>query len=380
MRWLIVMYLIASTVTTLEGFEGSLKNLKYVPALGIAIIAIIVRKDVFVLPKDNVLNTIFLFLIASGLISVAFNPGGDTLLYYIFMPINLIIFGYMRRYGITRQQLLVILIFFAICSFFPRYYKATSSHTGLFNNPNGLAPILALMFYLVIILKRIPILYKVAAGLILFWFVLLTESRAGLIGYLIFVLAYLFQTWVRFNFKFLSYVVLLIGIGVYGWMLETKTLTLIETANNVTQSEKQSGFSERDMLYDIFSRKIMTTPEGIGFGRSGEYTKQVTGENGYSPHNMYLKAAVEGGWLFMAMFWVLFTYLYFTSKSIAANSFAFAYYIRCLFESATPFTMSIVSVLLFLPFFLNEHNIRYARAAFVRLDKPPHQQVGAGTA
>jgi hypothetical protein len=132
---------------------------------------------------------------------------------------------------------------------------------------------------------------------------------------------------------------------------------LLETIQaNTLSHKKDRGLSHRDELFSYSLDIVEKQPGGVGLGMSKLALKDYYGEK-ISPHSTYLKVLVEGGWVTLAGFLVLMLGFLWTSSSPLASSFIFAMLVRGFFESATPFSLSLVSAMLIVPMFLNEHSI-----------------------
>ena len=360
MSWLLLIYLAGLVLPILE---HNLGNLKYIPILGVSAVILAIRKRGFTLVDDSILLFLFAVLLVSGTVSTLVNFSGDTLLYLIFTPINLVVYGYFRTEGVRRDHLFWFIGLCLLCALPVTGSGFGGSLTGLYNNPNALAPVMTFVLYLFYCQRVRSRLLNAAFTALIVYIVLATRSRAGAGGMFAFLLIYWSQR--LFGVHLRSAMLALLGMCIAGYLfiMETRAIDYIEAANTATQSDKGANFSHRDILYDVFKEKALRTPLGVGFGQSGDYASTVLNGSNFSPHNMYLKVAVETGWFYSIAFVLLYVYLVSTSKSLLANAFVTAYYIRCLLESATPFTMSLPSAMLLLPFFLNEHTIRAAGRA-----------------
>ena len=376
MRWFLTIFLITLLIPNLDNIPGG-SSVKYLLTLGAAAAIPLSSKRILVFPDRGRENLLFGLMILGGVVSILLNPIPGSILYVVVMPISYVIYNYIRRYGLTKQQVLLLAGVIIVLALPPRYFSARGNLMGMYGNPNVMGPIVTFGLYLLLCLKqRLHWAVRLVAFLLVTALVIATKSRAGMVGYAIFIVAYVVQGVVlKTRFRVLTLLTIILGVVVYYFMITTRTLTLIEVANTTLNSDKQVNFSERDKLFDLFIAEIRTNPVGIGFGQSQKFADRYS-DASYSPHNTYLKTAVEGGWMFALFAGLLLSYLILTTKSALTLSFILGYLLRGLFESATPFTMGMTSALLFLPFYLNEYSIaprRRRRGEIPDRDAPaPH--------
>lgn len=197
--------------------------------------------------------------------------------------------------------------------------------------------------------------------LLIAWFAgifLVGGSRSTIAAYAIFLLAYWLQTGVfKTVFRF-TLVVGMIAVGIgYVTLVTDDRFKLVEAIQQNELSEKnERGLSHRDELFAYSLEIVDDHPWGVGQGMSKYYIEEKMGLQ-LTPHNTFLKILVEGGWLMLAGYVIVLLGFFLTSQSALASSFLLAMFFRGLFESATPFTVSLVSMMLILPMFLNERTV-----------------------
>ena len=122
-----------------------------------------------------------------------------------------------------------------------------------------------------------------------------------------------------------------------------------------TKTGAEAGFT---LLWLILIGCVVKVFVQVELGRRAV----ITGET-LSPHNTFMKVAVEGGWSAMVGYGILLLGMLYKCRSVLASSFVIAMSLRALFESSTPFTLSLVSAMLIVPFFLNEVTMANTAAA-----------------
>lgn len=363
MRWLLTFFLLSLLIPTLDNLPGG-TSVKYIFTLGMAFLFPLGLDKVMVFPNRWVENLLFSLMMLGGILAEFFRPIPGSMLYLVVMPLSYCAYHYIRSYKLSVHQVLLVATVILLLSLPPRQFSSRGSLMGMFGNPNVMAPIATFGLYLVLcIRKRIPSVITAVFFVLVTYLIYKTYSRAGQVAYLVFIMGWFVQdVLLKVNFRILSLLGIIAALFLYYSMITTGTLTYIELANSALQSNKTVDFSERDKLFELFIDEVKTNPVGIGFGQSQKFTEART-QYRFSPHNLYLKTTVEGGWLFAAGAAGLFIYLFLTTKSALTTSFLFAICLRGLFESSTPFTLGMTSALLFLPFYLNEYSILPRRAA-----------------
>ena len=146
----------------------------------------------------------------------------------------------------------------------------------------------------------------------------------------------------------------------YATLITGDPYDIIGTVQELTVGHKSyRGLSYRDVLFFTSVDILEEHPYGVGWGQSAYYIQRETGQL-LSPHNTFMKVAVEGGWSAMVGYGILLLGMLYNCRSALASSFIIAMSLRALFESATPFTLSFVSAMLIVPFFLNELTVEGA--------------------
>lgn len=379
MRWLLTIFLLSLLIPTLDNVPGG-ASLKYVFTLGMAFLFPLGLKKVMVFPNRRVENTLFVLMIAGGIFAEILRPIPGSMLYIVVMPLSYCIYNYIRTYKLSRQQVLIVACAIFLLALPPRYFNSQGSLMGMYGNPNVLAPIVTFGFYLILtIRKQLPTIITLLFFALATVLIYKTHSRAGQAAYLIFVVGFFVQEKILGkNLKILALAGVMAALSLYYTTITTGSLVYIELANSALQSTKTVDFSERDKLFALFIEEVQTNPAGIGFGQSQKFTR-IHFRNAFSPHNLYLKTAVEGGWFFAAGAALLFCFLFLTNQSALTTSFMVAICLRGLFESSTPFTLGMTSALLFLPFYLNEHSILPRKTITAdQSGQPSLHQVGPG--
>lgn len=299
------------------------------------------------------------FLIASVL-SSSLNPDLLTLSYVVFIFINFFIYPAFKKYPIPILYL-QILVFYLLITFIPLGFKR-SGITTIYHNPNNFATVVLCTSYFILLAFERKFVIQISLFLLAVGLMFLSNSRTQTACIVIFGLSYYGQKiFFKSNAKYL--ILLAIGVTTYLYivLITDDTLGLLETIQSNTSSHKSSrGLSYRDVLLFASLDILSNHPLGVGMGQSGKYIKEIFGEN-LSPHNTYMKIAVEGGWLMLTGYIFTTIAIIIKSNSVLCNSFLLVVIIRGFFESSTPFTLSLISGMLIIPFFLNENTVSYPK-------------------
>lgn len=236
-----------------------------------------------------------------------------------------------------------------------------NSVVSIYQNPNNYSAVTFSTLYFGMLLFRKRLAPQLMVLSLFTVFIFLGASRSMLGALLLFAGLYYGQ---RFILRTILRRVLIASFAVFAFgyysLITSDQFKLLEIIQSNTYShKKERGLSHRDDLYKYSMDLADKQPEGYGLGMSKQALEPYYGEK-ISPHNTYLKVLVEGGWVALVGFLVITLGFLLTSQSQLATSFIFALLIRGFFESATPFSVSLVSGMLIIPMFLNENSIRVA--------------------
>ncbi len=283
---------------------------------------------------------------------------GDMLsyAYVMFGTLNFFLYPIYAKAELTEVHLAII-FFGLLITLTP--FGFDNRIRSVYDNPNNYSAVAFSTMYFGMLLFRNRFWGQVGVVVLFGFLIFLAASRSMLGALLIFVLLYGGQRWVLHTiFRKLTVLVFIIAAFGYYSLITNDRFRLMETIQANTYSDKKDrGLSHRDELFDYSLVLIEKQPEGVGLGMSKEALKAYYGTK-ISPHNTYLKILVEGGWVSLFGFMILMFGFLLTSNSPLATSFLFAMMIRGFFESATPFTLSLVSAMLIIPMFLNEHSVK----------------------
>lgn len=327
---------------------------RYVIVVGVTALIFLTGRKVF-------LTTSWWYNIGSALVIVGSAvPSflyGDMLSYaYVaFGILNFFLYPGFQKIELTNAHLAVI--FFGLCI---TLVPLGLGHrvVSIYGNPNNYSAVVFSTMYFGMLLFRRQLLGQLGVLAVFLVLIFIGESRSMLGAMLIFALLYIGQRWVLHT-TFRKLFILAFAVAAVGYytLITNDRFKLMETIQANTFSDKRDrGLSHRDELF-VYSLEIVEEqPEGVGLGMSKLALRDYYGEK-ISPHSTYLKVLVEGGWVTLIGFLVLMLGFLWTSSSPLASSFVFAMLIRGFFESATPFSLSLVSAMLIVPMFLNEFSI-----------------------
>lgn len=297
----------------------------------------------------------FLIFFCCVVISFLFNPSISSFVYSVSFLINMLALSYLPKLDIKKKQYVFILILAVLVCLYPEFDEFSGGLTSVFGNANTLALALMLPFYLIFYVRNeVSIWFFVATLSLIIMLMFLTNSRSQYVFIVVFFCMLCLSRVVGLKFlKLVGIVGVLSGFSAYlflmqGWCSDFFSVVLSGT-------EKGINLTGRDNLFNIVVSKILNTPTGVGFGGGNSFIESVTG-NSLSPHNAVLKIGLEGGVVFLFGFILIYGYLFFNCKKSLTVCFASAYAVKLLFESAMPFTFSLVSILLLLPFFLEKNS------------------------
>lgn len=288
-------------------------------------------------------------ILHGGMISYAYVFFG--LLLFYFYPV-------FRSRGIERYVLKGV-FFLLLVTIIP----TAPSEYGIdhfYDNPNNYSGVVLCTLYLGCVVYhnswwRQLLLFVFAVGCIY-----LGASRSVFGAVLVFGLLYFGQRYLLRTTLRATLVVGLVAMGfAYYTLIKDDRFKLMEAVQQTTVSEhkKERGLSHRDHLFFISLGIAREHPEGVGMGRSNVEIGERY-EYAYTPHNTFLKTLVEGGWLMLTGFMLLIGGFFLTSSSTLASSFLFTLCVRGLFESSTPFSISLISSMWILIMFLDERSVK----------------------
>lgn len=336
---------------------GNLGLPGYLPVIGCLVAIFIINKKVYT--SDSLWYNIGGGLCLVGMAVGSFINGNSVSIAYVGFGVLLFCFyPVFKHRGIERYVLKIVFWILAI-SVIPIGSSGTSVGF-IYENPNNYSGIvLCTMYFGLLIYEdswwRQLAIYAAALGL-----VLMGGSRSIFGAILVFGAIYFVQRYLtKTHFRLLLVTAFAIMCVAYYTLITDDRFKLLETVQQTTVNEnkKERGLSHRDALFYLSLEISKDFPEGVGMGRSNI----VIGERypyAYTPHNTFLKALVEGGWIMFIGLMILIVGFLGTNTSYLASSFLFVLLIRGLFESSTPFSISLISSMWVIPMFLDELSIR----------------------
>lgn len=349
------LYLIGLVFSQVKfNFMGETVRFGHGPVLAVSylvVLAVIIRGKVYI-DKDTITPQVFVILAA--FISLAANVNITSITYVVGMVANLIIYNSVLR-NVSRKGLKTIFFILIMASLFPMSEPGDIRPAAFFGNNIGLSLILFFASYLLLLLwkKKTFILIMLS---IITYFVFLAGSRGGIVSFVSLLLFYLFFS--RYNNKKALYLVLTSMILFFSFIIY-----LYYTPSDLAYIDRLVGIkfhgrslltsAQREMLFSTCLEESLRRPLGLGLGLSSEYIAS-TGLTGSSPHNAYIKMLLEGGWLFLLSYLVLFFTVVSKATYPVTRAVLCAFGIRVFFEIATPFGFSLVSGLLLLPYFIEK--------------------------
>jgi len=348
----------------------SLGLARYFPVIGIMALILILGKSIY-LPPDRWWYHLgcLLFLIPAGVVSFQY---GNSLSYaYVGIGVlNFLLYPAFERVKLTDLHLLIIFIGLSVTLIPLGVGRRVAS---IYDNPNNYSAVVFATMYFGMLLFRKKILGQLIVLALFTFLIYLGASRSMLGAILLFGLLYFLQAWViRRTIRYGMVIAFAVSsFGYYSLITsdEYKILSVIKA--NTPSDKKERGLSHRDELFESSAELVRRKPYGHGLGMSKDALKKLTNES-VSPHNTYLKVAVEGGVIALAGFLILICGFWLSSSSPLASSFIFALMIRGFFESSTPLSVSLISGMLIIPMFLNEHTVirGYRLILFPARDSP----------
>ena len=353
MRLLLSSFFLALMI----GHIGALGLARYLPAFGILLLLVLVPKRLAV-PTDLVYLAFCIVMLVSASVPLVTHGATGSVPYVVAMGLSMVCYPIYSLRLLSRSDLLPTLVIgVALVS---TTFVVGRSGT-IFDNSNNLSTVIFCLAYVwAVAFAKQPSWLLV--GLVVFPPLLITAgSRAQTVGLILFIGLYVYQKVLR-NGRPLrkSAVLLLVGVSTaYFAILLGEAMSLIEGITEFMGSEKQvTDVSYRDVLALASIQILAENPLGVGLGYSGIYIERLLGIP-LSPHNAFLKIAVEAGLVFALAYVGLLVHMLLRYATPLATAFTIGMFVRSLFESATPFSLSLVSAFLFLPFFFNEYTVRY---------------------
>ena len=359
MKVLLTLAFIGMTLAHIEAFGQARYALIF-----LAIMAYFVtRRSIFV--TDRVAYNLGGGLVLAGMtIASLWHGNWVSYGYVIFGVLNFLFLPIFGNRAVD-DRMLMVFYWLLLLSLFPFTYDAYGRPNTHFENPNNYAGVTFASLYFGMLLYRNNPWMQVVVWAISGVLILLAASRSVVGAYAIFTLLYLGQRFVlRTHLRWSLVVAFFVVAAAYLTMVTDDRYALVATIQESELSEKNArGLSHRDELYAVSLRIQEEYPEGVGLGRSNLYIKERIGR-GLSPHNAYLKIWLEGGYLMIVGFLIMALGYLATNRSWLASSFLFALLFRAFFESSAPFTVSLISMMLVLPMFLNERTVRPVAVRF----------------
>ncbi len=352
------LYLLGSVVTSIT-FLSDLRYASIVAIIGVLIIGL---ERITVTGKFGY-NLGGSMVVAGVVIANLLNFGVRELFYTIFIPLNFLILPLFSRHPISRRALFVVFAL-AVLLCLPRVQSGGRFTSMIIDsNTNGYASVVFCSTYFGMLLFNrswVPQLLVFLVSVVLIYF---SASRGHLGAILFLGVVYYGMRVTRVQLRMVLVVgVLSMGYLYYGLITDDR-FKLLETVEENTQSDKKNrGLSHRDELFNISWSIAKDNPFGVGIGNAESRIEKIWGLE-LSPHNMYMRMLVEGGWLLLIGYLICLFYMLLTSNSPLASAMFVAVCLRGLFESSMPFNLSLISMMMVLPYFLNEKTIRYGRTS-----------------
>lgn len=336
---------------------GNLGMLGYFPVIACLLTIFVLNKKVY--RSGHLWYEVGGRLCLAGMAIGSVLNGNSVSLAYVFFGILLFYFyPVFQQRGIERYALKIVFGLLVLSVFPTSLNEYGIDH--VYENPNNYSGIVLCTMYLGLVVyydswwRQVGI-YVAAVGL-----VYLGASRSVFGAVLVFGLLYFAQ---RYLLKTNLRAILVVAVGflfvAYYTLITDDRFKLLEAVQQTTVSEnkKERGLSHRDALFYISLDIARDYPEGVGMGQSNKEIGRRY-EYAYTPHNTFLKALVEGGWIMFAGLIILVVGFLLTNQSFLASSFLFALCIRGLFESSTPFSISLISSMLVMVMFLDEKSVK----------------------
>lgn len=353
MRKLLILYIFTLTLTHQDSMNGGIGYMFCAVVIGL--ILGLERKLFFT--KNYAYNFGALLFLGSGLYAAVTMGNTMSIAYVVFMTINIMLLPGYLKYKIPLSHIAVFATFLLLSVCFITDLSNPKGNT-IYGNMNNYATVTLCCSYFVLLACKDRPLLQVLSFPLLFYLLLISQSRTQLTSLVILYGFYFGQRYVlRTHLRRTTFFIIIVMFFMYGTLITGDPFGIISVVQENTHGHKSyRGLSYRDVLFFASIDILAKYPQGVGWSLAGEYIVHYMGEK-LSPHNTYMKIAVEGGWFALAGYLIIFFEKLWRSMTPLVSSFTIAMTIRALFESSTPFTLSFVSVMLILPFFLNEKTI-----------------------
>lgn len=365
MRLLMLVALLGMMLAHID-LVGMARYLLVVPAL---VFFFVIGKKVYVTGE-------LWYNIGGALVLAGMIPGsllhGDTLSYaYVLFGFMMFFFLPVLKNGIVDDGTLGLFLLILGLTIIPLGYRGDRLYSVYVNTNNYCGVVLCSLYFAFLFFRDQP-RWQIVTGLVGLLLIILGGSRSIFGAWFIFTGLYWVQRYVLKTVLRRSLVLgfLLMCFGYYSLVTDDR-FKLVETIQQNKLSEKnERGLSHRDELFYISMDVAEDYPEGVGLGMSNYYIEDEIGL-ALSPHNAYLKILLEGGAVMLVGFLIIMLgFLWTNTTSPLASSIIFALLFRSLFESATPFTVSLISSMFILPMFLNERTVAPRTIRFLKTLAP----------
>ena len=352
MRKLLSLYI----VTLGLAHFGWMGPLRYIIISAVISAILMIEGRVFI-SRNYSYNVGGLLLVGSGLYASITMNVPMSYAYVLFMSINILILPGLTKYKLTRRHMMYIALYFSITLLHIVFLNNIDRDNWYGNSNNYATVILCSAYFSILAFSKKPIKQLLTIPLFL-TLMFISASRTQLAGLLGFYLLYFGQTYIlRVHFRRLIFFGVVGMFVLYGTLITGDPFGIIGVVQENTIGHKSyRGLSYRDVLFFISVDIVRNYPFGVGWSEAGYYIYDYFGET-LSPHNTYMKVAVEGGILALVGFLLMHMGMIYRAATPLVSSFMVAMVLRALFESSTPMTLSLVSAMLFLPFFLNERTV-----------------------
>lgn len=341
---------------------GLFGELAYLPVTACLVMMLILSKKIYLSPAWWY-NAGALLIILGTTIGSIVHGTIISLTYIFFGLLNFVIYPIFQQRLVNDGMLAVI--FYGLAVTLVPFGMDNGKAVTIYGNPNNYCAVTYCVLYFGMLRYRNDISAQSVIFSIFFLFIYLGGSRSMLGTMLIFGTAYLIQTRIlHVQFRRVAFFSVVIMCLAYWSLVTTDRFHLMETIQEYTFTDKKErGLSHRDELVVVSLAIIADYPEGVGAKMSPVYVGQRHPES-LTPHNTFLKILVEGGWIMLAGYIILIGGFFLSSNSPLATAFLLAMVVRGLFESSTPFAISLLSEMLVIPMFLYERTVNRERFRF----------------
>ena len=309
-------------------------------------------------PDYIIIVLIFLFNI---LVQFLVNFSANTVFYSLAILLGLVIYYAVARLHLDKQFILAF-VFFLLVFFLihPSISDPILQFKSYFHNANSLAGVYLLLFFIVELMGN---KYHRLANWIIFLpiYLITIQSRGLFLGVATY---FIFLILSRFKLRNLAFAIIMLGLFALLVLYVnphdnyiSKLLDYIHIAHFKIFGSDLTYGAHREEIWQLVVTKNPSPLFGIGFGNSNDFIFGFLKRN-VSPHNTYLKLYLEGGWILLVSYIMLFFYILIKSKSHITKSFILAIQVRMFFESGFPYGISLESALLILPYFIEKATLR----------------------